>query len=154
MVRFATCWRPLTSSKLNRAGEGAKSLLYSGFEKCPTADPMIRARFHYSERQILIERFFHRFDFGSANRHDKNIEFFELADRQLESQRLIEPPSVYATEAKHKEIVRKLGGELVSNAEDATVIIGSAIQPEDTSETWVRAARRKDNQVPQLSSTP
>ena len=88
-----------------------------------------------------------RFDFSSANRRDKNMEFFELAERQLESQRLLERPSVYATEAEHKELVRKLGGEIVQNADDATVIIASATQPEDTSEIWVRAAQRKDNQV-------
>ncbi|XP_018496360.1 SWI/SNF complex subunit SMARCC2 [Galendromus occidentalis] len=97
--------------------------------------------------KFKAEQGWRRFDFTSVNRHDKNIEFFELAERQLESQRLLEQPLVYATDAKHKEIVRKLGGELVQNADDATIIIGTATQPEDTSEVWVRAAQRKDNQV-------
>ena len=43
--------------------------------------------------------------------------------------------------------MRRLGGEIVQNADDASVIIGTSTQPEDTSEIWLRAAQRKDNQV-------
>lgn len=46
--------------------------------------------------------------------------------------------------------MRKLGGEIVTDTDDATVIVGTAPQPEDTSETWVRAVQRKDNQVMKL----
>lgn len=45
--------------------------------------------------KFKAEQGWRRFDFGSANRHEKNIEFFQIAERALESQRVLDRPIVY-----------------------------------------------------------